>query len=247
MEKWKSWRSLPDRLTLLVILSCSIYTVTVMSELEGSNPSEPIKKYYQSAGKKSVTFLGFSSLGYENPMTMKRYARTILKELNPRKVVITIGASCDGIGEIYPIAKELGFTTVGIISSIAKEKGIQSCRSVDKVFIIEDSLWGGIDPQKQRLSPTSGVIIETGDVFIGIGGGRVAADEIKGAIDANKKVVFIPLEMNHAIAISEAHRHDSPIPNDFGGEASRLFPKLPKDPLKAAIELLRHLDSPKGS
>lgn len=46
-----------------------------------ASPDE-IRAFFQAQGKKVVTFIGYSNLGYEDPEAMTRIAKRILSELN---------------------------------------------------------------------------------------------------------------------------------------------------------------------
>src|ERR1051326_6224524 len=74
--------------------------------------------FFKSLGKKVVTFFGYS-VDYEDQNTMLKTAKDALSLYSPNNVLINIGATAGGIGAVYPLAKELGSTTTGIVSSVA--------------------------------------------------------------------------------------------------------------------------------
>ena len=73
-----------------------------------------------------MTFIGYSNLGYEDPEAMIRIAKHILSELNPEQTIVNIGATRSGIGAVYEIANQMGFTTTGIVSIRAREKELSA-------------------------------------------------------------------------------------------------------------------------
>jgi hypothetical protein len=90
---------------------------------------------------------------------------------------------------------------------------------VDHVFFVRDSTWGGLLPGSTQLSPTSAAMVAVSNVFVGIGGGDVARDEMLAARRAGKKVTFIPADMDHEIARKKAQKKGEPEPTDFRGSA----------------------------
>ena len=62
-------------------------------------------------------------------------AEIILSKLDPKKWIVNIGVTPDGIGSIYlKVAKKMGFETVGIVSSLAKPY-LNSIAGVDRYYI----------------------------------------------------------------------------------------------------------------
>ena len=67
-----------------------------------------------AAQKKTVlTFLGYSGAGYELPDEMLVEAGKVLDRFNPATTTVNIGATTDGIGAVYALAKARGFVTTG--------------------------------------------------------------------------------------------------------------------------------------
>jgi hypothetical protein len=128
-------------------------------------------------------------------------------------------ANLKGIGAVYEVAKAMGFTTMGIVSSLAQAEGVALSPCVDYVFYVQDDSWGGRVRGGERLSPTSEAIVEVSSAFVGIGGGEVARDELSAARKRGKPVVFIPADMNHRRAREKALKRGEPEPTDFRGSA----------------------------
>jgi hypothetical protein len=178
-----------------------------------------ILQFVQEKQMVVLTFAGFSGAGYENPAAMIENASEILRKQEPEKTLINIGATRDGIGAVYEVAKAMGFTTMGIVSSLAKAEGAALSPCVDYVFYVQDDSWGGRVPGGERLSPTSEAIVAVSSAFVGIGGGDVARDELSAARKRGKPVVFIPADMNHRLAREKALKRGEPEPTDFRGSA----------------------------
>jgi len=176
----------------------------------------------RSKGHRIVTFMGFSGGGYEDPERVSDLLRGFLAGLDPRSVTVCSGATADGIGAVYPIAKTLGFATIGIVSSLAESEHARLSDTVNKIYVIGDKNWGGLR-NDGTLSPTSVAMVDASDEIIAIGGGDIACDEIKAAIAAKKPVRFAAAEMNHAAAIEKARRKGETPPEEFQGPVYRLF------------------------
>jgi hypothetical protein len=172
-------------------------------------------------GRRVVTFVGFSSAGYEDPIRVRNRLADFLSEFDPRSVVICSGATADGIGAVYPIAKVRGFATVGIVSAVAEIKHTRLSDSVDTIYVIEDQVWGG-RRQDGTLSPTSAAMVGSADQIIAIGGGDITRDEIDAALAACKPVHYVAADMNHAAAI-EKERPTGETPHDFKGPVHHIF------------------------
>jgi hypothetical protein len=167
-----------------------------------------------------LTFVGYSGAGYQDPDALAREASRILDRHAPARTLINIGGTAEGVGQIYELAKEKGFETLGIVSSLARQEQVPLSPYVDTVFFVPDSTWGGELPQGKGLSPTSSAIVYSSDALVGIGGGEIARDELLAARRAGKPVTFIPADMNHQLASEKARRKGQPEPKDFGGAAA---------------------------
>ena len=119
-----------------------------------------ILQFVQEKKMVVLTFAGFSGAAYENPAGMLENASEILRKQDPEKTLINIGATRDGIGAVYEVAKAMGFTTMGIVSSLAQAEGVALSPCVDYVFYVQDDSWGGRVRGEERLSPTSEAIVE---------------------------------------------------------------------------------------
>jgi hypothetical protein len=181
-----------------------------------------IRVFFRGEKKTVLTFLGYSGAGYENQTAMLQHAEQVLGAYDPRKTIVNIGATPEGIGAVYELAKRRGFVTTGIVSSQTKQYHAQLSPYVDYVFYVEDATWGGFLKGTEKLSPTSAAMIENSDTVVAIGGGEVARDELLAARRAKKQVRFIPADMNHQKAREAARKRGLPEP-DFRGAAHSAF------------------------
>jgi len=117
------------------------------------------------------------------------------------------------------VARAAGFSTMGIVSTLAREQGVALSDGVQRVFFVRDATWGGWLADAQRLSPTSAAIVDLSDEVVGFGGGDIARGEMLAARRAGKPVRFLPADMNHALALARAAEQGLPAPTDFRGAA----------------------------
>jgi hypothetical protein len=218
---WK--RSLIFGLTLLTLMFTDM---TAGGEPPGTireATPEEIRTFFKNKNMKVLTFLGYSGAEYENKGEMLKQAAIILDQFDPKNTMVNLGATPEGIGAVYDLAKRKGFLTSGIVSTQAKESKVTLSPSVDVVFYVKDDTWGGFLPGTERLTPTSTAMVENSDVIVAIGGGEVARDELKGAKRLGKRVQFIPADMNHRLAREKALKKNQPAPIDFRGAAGAGF------------------------
>ena len=149
-----------------------------------------IREFFKDQNKQVVTFVGYSGTGYARHDHMLEVARSVLKRYDPADTLINIGATADGIGAVYALAKQLGFTTTGIVSAKGAEHEVSE--HVDWVFYVDDDEWGGFIAGTDRLTPTSEAIVANSDVIVGIGGGDVAQQEMLAARRLGKIVEYYP-------------------------------------------------------
>ena len=178
---------------------------------------EAVRAYFQKRGRTVVTFAGYSGAEYEDKAAMLARAGAVLDRFDPGTTIVNIGATIDGIGAVYELAKKKGFETTGIVSSQARGENATIAPCAGTVFFIEDESWGGLLQGTKTLSPTSTAIVSVSDHIVAIGGGDVARDEFMAARSLGKKTEFIPADMNHAIAKARAANNGEPPPTDFRG------------------------------
>jgi len=184
---------------------------------------DDISAFFKGKQKIVLTFVGYSAAGYEDEALMRKQADRILSEFDPAKTIVNIGATPDGIGAIYELAKRKGFLTTGIVSSQARQYKVKLSPYVDQAFYVEDATWGGFVTGTKELSPTSKAMVANSDIVVGIGGGEVARDELVAAKLLGKQVRFIAADMDHQKARESARKKKLPEPTDFRGAANAVF------------------------
>jgi hypothetical protein len=207
-------------LPILILLGGSAATPGARATTVETATPQAATSFCRQPGIVVVTFAGYSGAGYEDAARMLAEAGAVLDRYDPKTTLINIGATADGIGAVYPLASKKGFRTMGIVSSQARNHGVSFSPAVERVFLIPDESWGGFIPGTDRLTPTSRTMVECSDVFVAIGGGDVARDELIAAKRLGKQVQFIPADMNHQKAIDAARRRNVAAPKDFRGSAS---------------------------
>ena len=185
------------------------------------SPAET-QAFIRSLKKRVLTFFGFS-VGYENEAAMLAIAKKGLARIPPDAVLINIGATAGGIGAIYPLAKNMGFTTTVIVSSLAVERQKEISEAVDYICFISDTQWGGKLADSNQLSPTSQAMVSCSDVLVAIGGGEVTRDELLAGRALGKPVYFYPAEASHQNLIQRARQRNEPPPESFWGAAHEVF------------------------
>ena len=184
---------------------------------------EKMRAFFQGTGKTVLTFVGYSGVGYEDQEAMLTRAEHILSEFDPAKTIVNIGATPEGIGRVYEIARHRGFVTTGIVSTQAKQAKVPLSPYVDFVFYVEDATWGGNLVGTDSLSSTSQAMVENSNIVVGFGGGEIARDELLAAQRTGKQVRFFPAEMNHQKAQEAAQQKGLPPPTDFSGAAAAML------------------------
>ena len=164
-----------------------------------------------------LTLLGYSAAEYEDKPAMLAHVERVLDQHESRATIVNIGATRQGIGAAYEIAKRRGFSTSGIVSTLAKDVRAELSPCVDFLFYVLDTTWGGFLKGTERLSATSTAMVESSDRLVAIGGGPIARDEFIAATRRGKSTLFIPADMNHALASEQAARSNRPVPTDFRG------------------------------
>ena len=180
-----------------------------------------VKAHVLATGKAVLSFAGYSGAEYEDPEAMLSHAECALAARRPADTLVNIGATAVGIGAVYELAKRMGFTTIGIVSTQARDQKAELSPCVDLVFYVPDAQWGGTLPGTDRLSPTSQAIVEVSEAYVAIGGGDVTGDEALALQRAGRPVTFIPADLNHRIASDKARKANLPEPTDFRGSAHK--------------------------
>jgi hypothetical protein len=165
---------------------------------------ELLRNYLRRKRMRVLGFVGYSASGYRDPAAMLHQAEQVLRRHRPARTLVAMGATPEGIGAVYPLAKRLGFGTLGIVSSQALSAGAAWSDAVDTVFVVPDARWGGFVPGSRRLSPTSAAMVRACHVLVALGGGAVAQDEVRAARRAGKPVLCLPAEAASDLPAADA-------------------------------------------
>lgn len=206
--------SFSDGSSLARILKRSFYRSVKKTIVEST--AEQAISALKGRGKQVVTFIGFSGAGYQDQEGLLKALRSELTTLDPKRTIINIGGTPDGIGALYEIAKQFGFETAGIVSTQAKAEWISPF--CDRTYMIKDGTWGGFVNNTRVLSPTSRAMIGASDSVIAVGGGAVGRDEFITAKERGLPTKFIAAEMDRQKAIAKATKAGKPIPTEFRGD-----------------------------
>ena len=190
--------------------------------------AEEVIAFFLRQRKTVLTFYGYSGMGYEDEKGMLETARKVLSRYSPDTTLVNIGVTSSGIGAVYPLAKSMGFTTTGIVTSLALEhpSGVAGIsEAVDHICFVADQQWGGNLPHSDQLSPTSRAMVECSDILVGIGGGGISEVEMLAGKAQGKPVYYYPADMNHAAAIRYAKKMGLPPPESFRSRNPEIFKK----------------------
>jgi hypothetical protein len=188
--------------------------------------SEEVIAQVRGIGKKVYTLFGFSVLDYHKKRDAMAVIRRELEPLDRKTTIINIGATEEGIGAAYEIAKAMGFETMGIVSTQALTYSGKFSRFVDRIFIVNDKNWGGYDPGTGQLTPATKAFLESSDFISFHGGGENSAVTMEQAHKRGIPHQFTPAEMNHDTATKRALEQGKPVPTDFRGAAYHMWQKL---------------------
>lgn len=155
-----------------------------------------------SHNKKVLVFMGYSALQYENEEKMLHKAREILSQHKPEEWVVCIGATDEGIGKVYEVARELGFKTIGIVSTLALTYSGKYSKFVDDIYIVNDHRWGGYIKGTANPTDVTRAFEMVADKIVCLGGGTNTAVliEVWKALGSKRPLEFYRFDMNHAIA-----------------------------------------------
>lgn len=136
---------------------------------------------------KRVVFLGgYSGRGYDDADALLARVRRELSAYSPEATLVASGATAEGVGAAYAVAHDMGFETIGIVSSLARQGLGRFSPHVDRVFLIDDESWGGFREGTEQLSPVSQAIVSSTDTYVAFGGGAITRAEAMSAGRAGK-------------------------------------------------------------
>jgi len=142
------------------------------------------------AGKRVIVFGGYSGLGYNDVDELKaRIAATLdaeSDEYGASNLLVVAGATADGIGVAYEVAKRKGLATAGIVSETARQYG--TSRHCDDVVFVPDPQgnWKVLAPDGRSYMVS---VAQNYGVYYAFGGGEVTVSELTEARERNIKIV----------------------------------------------------------
>ncbi len=188
--------------------------------------AEEIIQQIKAMNKQVYTLFGYSKLDYQNKEEVMAEIKSELGKLDLTDTVINIGATEDGIGYAYKIAKEMGFDTIGIVSTQSLTYSGKFSEYVDKIFIVNDHNWGGYVPGTKNLAETTKAYLAVSNVISAHGGGENTAVILNEAKKLGIKTKYSPAEMNHDKAIEQARIKKENPPVDYKGAAFYAWQKI---------------------
>jgi hypothetical protein len=162
--------------------------------------ADEIIELVKGLNKKVYTIFGYSALGYEDIEGLEKAVRTDLEVLGRDEYIINIGATEEGIGQMYKVAKEMGFKTIGVVSTQALSYSGRFSDYVDSIYIVNDDFWGGLVPGTTKLTETTKTYLGVSDIIAAYGGGQNTAITLKFAQELGISTTFKDFDMNHALA-----------------------------------------------
>lgn len=180
--------------------------------------------FFKAQGKSVLSFYGYA-VDYQNATEPRKTVRDVLLKHAPSTTLVNYGATKAGMGAVYPLAKSMGFTTTGIVSTLALYTPGEISPDVEHICFIGDTQWGGKVGDSEELSPTSKAMIACSDMLVALGGGEISRDELVAARDIGKPVEYYPAEVNHEWVLARARNKGIPPPDTFWGAVHEVFGK----------------------
>lgn len=196
------------------ILTKGLYEDSGQSATEPIFADEVIAQV-RARGKKVHTLFGYSALEYDNKESVFARITEDLKKLDSAEWIVNIGATEEGIGGAYRIAKDLGFETIGIVSTQALSYSGNFSPYVDMIYIVNDPNWGGFVPGTDRLAEATKAYLGVSDSIAAYGGGENTAVTLREAAKLGIPLAYAPADMNHEKALRQSHGKEV----DFRGAA----------------------------
>jgi hypothetical protein len=176
-------------LTLLSSFAQASMNVTIHSNLTGIAAVTAVESLL--ANRTLLTFVGFTiDAPYANTTHFRDVVLSVLAKTHPSRTVVNAGGVAGGVGDVYAIAREFNFSTIGIVSSALLNATAKPDWACDEIFVVTDASLGGFESSPDQmhvdisynLSPKSEVVVSVSSQIVGLGGGRVALQELAGAV-----------------------------------------------------------------
>lgn len=184
-------------------------------------PDELVRRV-RALGRQVLTFGGYGELGYEDEAAVLALVRRELQRCDPRHTLVNTGTLItrgfrEGIAIVYPLARAMGFSTMGVHPSVAlvDRSRHRLADDVDLVHFVDDPTWGGCDAHGQP-SATLRALLGVTDLFVAVGGGEHTAQELQAFLQAGTPVRVHPARMHVATARRWAAASGTHIPSVDG-------------------------------
>lgn len=196
-----------------------------VSTQEATDPmkADEIIERIKGLGKKVYTIFGYSALGYEDEMRLESFVRKDIDVLSRDEYVIAIGATEEGVGAMYKVAKDMGFATIGIVSTQALSYSGRFSDFVDSIYIVNDDFWGGFVPGTSKLTETTKTFLGVSDFISAYGGGKNTAVTLEFAKELGIQTKFEEFDMSHTLA-DKIIKHGEVL--DYRGDAAKYVSSL---------------------
>lgn len=179
-----------------VALSQCMANVTVHSNLTGLEAVGAVRAHI---GNRTLwSFVGYwSNISSDSATREEKFVRKVLADASPERVVVSADGVQGGLDAVYNVARELNFSTIGIIASSRVESFNGTPPYVaDEIFVVNDEQWGGFENTSAtmhhdisyEISPTSDAIVSLSSLVVGLGGPEGATQEMRAAIDRSTPV-----------------------------------------------------------
>ena len=202
------------------ILHAPLLAHDTFIQQEATDPmkSEETIALIKGLNKKVYSLFGYSALGYEDTQRLEEAIKRDLEPLSREEYVINIGATEEGIGMAYRVAKNMGFKTIGVVSTQALSYSGRFSDFVDSIYIVNDDYWGGIVPGTNTIAETTKAFLGVSDFISAYGGGENTAVTLKFAKEQGIPTKFEDFDMNHELADKVAKARGVQ-PGNYKGQA----------------------------
>ena len=166
---------------------CATPSQNVDLSTHASAPIDPVMSELNAliGGKFVLVFIGFSGQGYQDQTRLDKQLTRIMQQAieahGEANVVVVAGATKDGIGRCYEIAKDpFNLQTIGIVSELGMAYTSQQC---DKAVYVSDpdKRWQVRTPDNTASYMVS--VAEKHGEMHALGGGAIAIEELKEALE----------------------------------------------------------------
>lgn len=177
--------------------------ITHITHSNSKTDIDPIKVELDKLTKNKhiLVFSGFSQLGYRDIPSLEKALNEIIsnaiQDHGINHLCVAAGATSEGIGRVYEIAKSWNIATLGIVSEQAKSNASSTAKNCDEVIYVPDPTgsWKTLDNEGKSymvyVATKKESISRTGE-FLAFGGGKITLSELNDAETLNIKPRVFP-------------------------------------------------------